>query len=100
MSDESSSQDPTRIEPDRAVIDRVVGDTAVLLVGPDGDELLLPAEALPPDVADGTWVVLDLATDPPTVLDVDQALTDARATELSQRLGALRKQRRGGRFDR
>jgi hypothetical protein len=86
---------------DRAVIDRIVdGHTAVLLVGDDEIELLLPTDALPDGAADGTWVVLDTSTDPPTVLRIDEQLTWDRFDRLSARLEAIRRKRRGGRFGR
>jgi len=86
---------------DRAVIDRIVdGHTAVLLVGGDEIELLLPVDALPEDATDGTWVVLDTSTDPPTVTGIDQQLTQRRFDELSARLETIRRKRRGGRFGR
>jgi hypothetical protein len=92
--------EPSRIQPDRAVVDRIVdGATAVLLVGPDEAELLVPADSLPDGAGDGTWVVLDLDASPPRVVGTDDALTAARAAGLASRLDAIRKERRGGRFD-
>jgi len=86
---------------DRAVIDRIVdGHTAVLLVGGEETELLLPVDALPQGAADGTWVVLDMSTDPPTVVGIDEQLTQRRFDELSARLETIRRERRGGRFGR
>jgi hypothetical protein len=88
------------IPADRAVLDRVVdGVTAVLLVGPEERPLELPASALPEGVVDGTWLRLDLATDPPTVLGIDAPLTEQRAQDLEGRLRDLRRSRGGGRFD-
>lgn len=86
---------------DRAVLDRVVdGTTAVLLVGPAEDELHLPVGRLPDGAADGTWVILDLRTEPPCIVGIDHELTEARRTDLSSRLDRLRQERRGGRFER
>lgn len=86
---------------DRAVIDRIVdGHTAVLLVGGEETELLLPVDALPEGAAHGTWVVLDMSTDPPTVVGIDEQLTQRRFDELSARLETIRRERRGGRFGR
>lgn len=89
-----------QIAEDRAVLDRVVdGVTAILLVGADERPLELPASALPEDVTDGTWLRLDLATDPPTVLEIDHRLTEQRSQDLDRRLRDLRRSRGGGRFD-
>lgn len=87
------------IPPDRAVLDRVVDDTtAVLLVGEDEDELHLPATALPDGVTDGTWLHLDVATSPPTVLGIDHDLTERRSQDVDERLARLRRSHKGGRF--
>jgi hypothetical protein len=85
--------DPSGIGPDRAVIDRVDDDTAVLLVGPGHTEVHVPAADLPEDVGAGTWVMLDLQLQPPLVLGEDPELTGERAAELSRRLAALRPDR-------
>jgi hypothetical protein len=91
----------TDIPDDRAVIDRVVdGGTAVLLVGSDETELQVPVAALPDGAGEGDWVVLDLSTAPPTIVRVDEVLTDARRTDLEQRMQRIRRERRGGRFGR
>lgn len=85
---------------DRAVLDRIVdGSTAVLLVGAAGHELTLPADRLPEDASDGTWLVLDVDVDPPVVVAIDEELTELRRRDLSSRLSRVRQERRGGRFD-
>jgi hypothetical protein len=89
------------IAPDRAVVDRIVdGETAVLLLGPAEEEVLLPAASLPPGATEGSWVVVDREVTPPEVVEVDAALTDARAEAFDARLERLRRDRRGGRFGR
>jgi hypothetical protein len=86
-------EDPSGIGPDRAVVDRVIDDRAVLLVGPGHTEVHVPAADLPEDVGEGTWVVLDLQLQPPLVLGPDPVLNGERAAELSRRLEALRPDR-------
>jgi hypothetical protein len=88
-------EDPSGIGPDRAVVDRLDGDVAVLLVGPGHTEVHVPAADLPEDVGTGTWVVLDLQLQPPLVLGADPELTGDRASELARRLDALRPDRDG-----
>jgi hypothetical protein len=85
--------DPSGIDPDHAVVDRVDPDRAVLLVGPGHTEVHVPAEDLPEDVGPGTWVRLDLQLQPPLVLGPDPELNGARAEELARRLAALRPER-------
>jgi hypothetical protein len=87
------------IPDDRAVVDRIVdGVTAVLLVGPNETELLLPSEQLPEDAREGTWLALDLAARPPAVIAVDHSLTEVRAADLNSRLQQIRRDRSAGRF--
>jgi hypothetical protein len=89
------------IPPGRAVVDRIVDDTtAVLLVGPSEDELLVPAVSLPAGVEEGSWVVVDLDADPPTVSGIDHELTETRSRDLEARMEQLRERRSGGRFGR
>jgi hypothetical protein len=78
----------------------VDGETAVLLVGPAEEEVLLPATSLPPGATEGSWVVLDRTSTPPSVVELDAALTDARTEAFDARLERLRRDRRGGRFGR
>jgi hypothetical protein len=85
--------DPSGIGPDRAVVERVAGDTAVLLVGPGHTEVHVPAADLPEEVGEGTWVILDVQLQPPLVLGPDPALTGDRAAALQRRLDALRPDR-------
>ncbi len=94
--------DGPEIDHDRAIVDRIVdGRTAVLLVDPDEVELLLPADVLPEGATEGTWVVLEATTDPPgLMLRIDEQLTQQRLDDLTARLDAIRRTRRGGRFER
>lgn len=89
-------EDPSGIGTDRAVVDRLDEDVAVLLVGPGHTEVHVPAADLPDEVVEGTWVVLDLQLHPPLVLGPDPALNGERAAELARRLAALRPDRDGG----
>jgi hypothetical protein len=88
--------DPSGIGPDRAVVERVADDTAVLLVGPGHTEVHIPAADLPEEVDEGTWVILDMQLQPPLILGPDPVLNGERAAELQQRLDALRPDRDGG----
>jgi hypothetical protein len=93
--------DEQDITADRAVVDRIVdGRTAVLLVGTEETELQLPSALLPEGAGEGDWLVLDLATEPPSLVRVDEELTDARRTDLEQRMERIRRERGGGRFGR
>lgn len=76
-----------------AVVDRVVdGRSAVLLVGDDEQELVVPIALLPDGTGEGDVLRLGLVPDP--------AATAERRDALAGRLDALRRERgRPGRFD-
>ena len=67
--------DPSGIGNDRAVIDRLGPDKAVLAVGPGRTPVHLRADELPSGVGVGTWLVLDVQSQPPLVIGVDEELT-------------------------
>jgi hypothetical protein len=95
--------DESRISDDRAVIDRIVdATTVVLLVGPDETELHLSTGQLPEGTVEGDWLIIDVDVDgdQPTVIGVDHVLTAARRDALEQRMEQIRRDRTGGRFGR
>ena len=67
--------DPSGIGNDRAVIDHLDADTAVLAVGPGRTPVHLAADELPAGVDVGTWLVLDVQSQPPLVIGIDEELT-------------------------
>ncbi|MFC3041771.1 DUF3006 domain-containing protein [Virgibacillus xinjiangensis] len=74
-----------------AVVDRLEGEYAVLLVEPDEAELMIPITELPEGVRDGVW--LDVRLEGDMVLDaaIDQEHTEERerkARDLLERLKA------------
>lgn len=70
--------EPSGVGPDRARVDDIVDDTAVLRVGPGGTELHVGIDELPAGAAENTWVILDLQTTPPLVIGIDEDLTEAQ----------------------
>lgn len=70
--------DPSGIANDRALIERIEDDEAVLSVGPSRTPVHIPVDELPQDATAGMWVVLDLQIQPPLVLSIDEALTESR----------------------
>ena len=94
------AEPPPPIPADRAVVDRVVEGTAVLLVGPDETERHVAADRLPAGAGEGTWLAVDPDADPVVVIAVDAELTAERRQGLEDRLARIRRERRGGRFDR
>lgn len=93
--------DPTGpVPPSRAVVDRIVDDTAVLLIGAAESERLVPVALLPEGAGDGTWLVVEPDSDPLTIHRIDEDLTSSRAEDLESRLSQIRRDRTGGRFER
>ena len=82
----------------RAVVDRISGDIAVLLVEPHEAELHLPAAVLPAEAREGTVLRLRPGH-PPTIAGVDTDETRARHAAARERLERLRAERGGGRFE-
>lgn len=100
-----NDRDPTAppLAEDRAVLDQVVeGTTALLLVGPQEQELHLTVDALPEGAAEGDCLILELppGQDLPRVVGIDRELTQARRAAVTSRLTHVRERRSGGRFDR
>lgn len=71
----------------KAVIDRIVdGKHAVLLVGEDETERVLPVENLPDGAREGIWVILH--EDGSIV--VDEAQTDLVKSRIQEKMALLR----------
>jgi hypothetical protein len=80
------------------IVDRITEGRAVVLVGDEEVEHHLPAEALPPEAAEGSVLIARERDGDLEVIGVDAAGTDVRRHEIEQRLHRLRTQRKGGRF--
>lgn len=87
-------------EPVRAVVDRIEGDLAVLLIGDDELERHLSAADLPEGVGEGTVVLVRQAPDGWQVIEVDADAEAARRERTQHLLDRIRSRRRGGRFGR
>jgi len=71
----------------KAVIDRIVdGKHAVLLVGEDETEMVLPVKDIPEEAREGTWVVLH--EDGSIV--IDEAETDRVKSRIQDKMALLR----------
>lgn len=83
----------------RAVVDRIIGGQAVLLVEPGGEEQHIAADSLPEDTGEGAWVLVTGAGHDLTVVGTDPEGEAARRGEMAARVESLRRTRRGGRFE-
>lgn len=84
------SGDPTPKQ--RAVVDRVEdGRLAVLLVGEEEREVIVPVKGLPEDAAEGVWLWIRLAGDRVVEAAVDQNETNQVRSRVAEKLERLRR---------
>lgn len=81
----------------RAVVDRVTEGTAVLLVGAEETERHVPADVLPANAGEGSWLLV-IDGDPPRVVGMDRDGEAAARRRNRNRMTRLRQQRSSGRF--
>lgn len=77
----------------RAVVDRIEGDLAVLLVGDREEEHHVPAARLPDGAGEGTWLLVSTAGEL-RVLGLDPDGEAAQRDRVADRLEQLRGRRR------
>lgn len=82
----------------RAVVDRIVDDVAVLLVGPDEDEHRIALRDLPVRVGEGAWLQVTGSGPDLRVVGVDTAGEADHRARAEQRMARLRRNQGGGRF--
>ncbi len=84
-------------EETKAVVDRIEEDTqAVLLVGEDEREFIVPVERLPEKAKAGTWLRVNLEGMELTILGVDQGEEEAARQRIEDKMARLRQ--RGSRL--
>lgn len=93
------SPDERSDDTQRAVIDRISDGWAVLLVGDREQERRVRTTDLPEGAEEGSIVHVRVSGLKIEVLDVDDAATDEKRTEMKDRLTRLKKSRSTGRFD-
>ncbi len=82
---------------EKAVIDRIEeGKHAVLLVGEDERELVVPVERLPAGVGAGAWLRVRIEGEDLTILGVDQGEEEAAKQRIEDKMAQLRQ--RGSRL--
>ncbi len=78
-----------------AVIDRIEeGRLAVLLVGSDERELIVPIEDLPPEAKAGHWLRVRLEDDRLVHAQIDPQQTQAVAARIQDKMALLRQRGR------
>jgi hypothetical protein len=91
---------PERPESTRAVVDRIEGDLAVLLVGDDEREIHVAVAALPEGAEEGSWLRVRVDGDEVEVVELDPDATRAQRDRIDGKLERLRTERGGSRFRR
>ena len=74
---------------EKAVIDRVEDGTAVLLVGDEERELLVPVTLLPSGARPGSWLRVKLDGERVVRIELDEAATESRRTRIQGKMDRL-----------
>jgi hypothetical protein len=83
------------MEEQRAVLDRIEdGTLAVLLVGEDQKERIVPVDQLPAGVAPGAWLRVRFEGDSLRWAEVDAAETEQARARIADKLERLRRRGR------
>lgn len=82
----------------RAVIDRIVDEWAVLLVGTEEQEHRVRVNDLPEGAREGSIVDIRVSGTAVEVVAIDIAATDEKRAEMKGRLNDLKRSRSSGRF--
>lgn len=81
----------------KAVVDRIEeGSQAVLLVGEDEREFIVPAERLPEGAGAGSWLQVAVEESELTIRGIDRGEEEATGRRIDEKLARLRQ--RGGRL--
>lgn len=77
---------------EKAVIDRIVdGKHAILLVGENEKEVVVPLEALPDGAKEGAWVKVVLKDGTAKKIEIDSAETAFKEINIEGKIQRLRK---------
>jgi hypothetical protein len=82
----------------RAVIDRITDEWAVLLIGDHEQERRVKADELPDGAKEGLILKVRVSGLRVDVLSVDDAATEEKRSAMEDRLGRLKRTRSTGRF--
>ena len=79
---------------EKAVVDRIEGERAVLLVGTSERELYLPVRALPADTAEGDWLRITLSGECVEQVESDADETGRMRGRIQEKLARLQRRKR------
>lgn len=84
-----------RVDGERAVVDRIVDDqSAVLIVGDDQREVVVPAGSLPDGAGAGTWLSVTIAGDELADARIDHEATEQARGRIASKMAQLRQRSR------
>lgn len=75
----------------KAVIDRFEGAKAVILVGDEEEQLVVPRAKLPPGAQAGSWLSVEVRDDVLIEAEIDEQSTAAARARIKDKLARLRK---------
>lgn len=76
---------------EQAVIDRLEGDRAVLLVGEEQRPIDVPRRRLPRRAREGHWLLVEVVEDQVVSARIDRAATKAARRRIQEKLERLRR---------
>jgi hypothetical protein len=76
---------------EKAVIDRFEGDYAVLFVGEENRQVIVPRKEIPEGAAEGEWLKVELDGDHVLHVEVDEAETASAKQRIAEKLDRLRR---------
>lgn len=80
---------------EQAVLDRIVEKQAVLLVGDNELEKIVPASSLPPGCKPGSWLRLDSDHNGNLRIQIDIEATQQAARRIADKVNRLKQRGRG-----
>ncbi|WP_026690827.1 DUF3006 domain-containing protein [Alteribacter aurantiacus] len=84
----------------QAVLDRIEdGQWAVLLVGEEEREVILPVQKIPPKSKEGDWFIVTLVEDTISSVVLDEEKTKTMKTSIQSKMDLLKK-KKGSKFKR
>ena len=75
----------------KAVVDRIEGENAILLVGDEQDRLVVPMITLPKGTEAGSWLQVDVADDRILSATLDMKSTEAAKKRIAEKLAKLKR---------
>lgn len=80
---------------EKAVIDRIEEELAVLLVGEAEREVVVPFCELPSGASEGVWLRVELDSEHLVWSEVDEEETERRKARINDKMAQLRRKGRG-----